>query len=103
MWTLEVHECIYNDGCNSYHFIYGAVTCDIRTASRGFYAGENSSFVVRKEEILIREACGSDMSEEKLLRMIFASNNIIRAVNQYRLIQNLIQNNPIHMNTQEMY
>nr|YP_010882710.1 hypothetical chloroplast RF21 [Androsace filiformis]YP_010882729.1 hypothetical chloroplast RF21 [Androsace filiformis]WIF27294.1 hypothetical chloroplast RF21 [Androsace filiformis]WIF27313.1 hypothetical chloroplast RF21 [Androsace filiformis] len=37
------------------------------------------------------DSCGNDLEDPKLKRVVFASNNIMEAVNQYRLIRNLIQ------------
>ncbi|KAL8542643.1 hypothetical protein ACS0TY_003504 [Phlomoides rotata] len=36
-------------------------------------------------------SCGNDLEDPKQKIVVFASNNIMKAVNQYRLIQNLIQ------------
>nr|YP_009309134.1 hypothetical chloroplast RF21 [Primula veris]AOS86798.1 hypothetical chloroplast RF21 [Primula veris] len=38
-----------------------------------------------------RISCGNDLEDPKLKRVVFASNNITEAVNQYRLIRNLIE------------
>nr|AGE93499.1 hypothetical chloroplast RF21 [Xiphidium caeruleum]AGE93518.1 hypothetical chloroplast RF21 [Xiphidium caeruleum] len=50
---------------------------------------ENESFYRRIRKKSVR--CGNDLEDPKLKRAVFASNNIIEAVNQYRLIRNLIQ------------
>nr|YP_010940406.1 Ycf2 protein [Eremurus zoae]YP_010940423.1 Ycf2 protein [Eremurus zoae]WLR81350.1 Ycf2 protein [Eremurus zoae]WLR81367.1 Ycf2 protein [Eremurus zoae] len=39
----------------------------------------------------VRIYCGNDLEDPKLKTAVFASNNIMEAVNQYRLIRNLIQ------------
>nr|YP_010426522.1 Ycf2 [Phyllolobium chinense]USM11214.1 Ycf2 [Phyllolobium chinense] len=53
---------------------------------------ENESFyqriVIKK---WLRTSCGNDLEDPKTKRVVFTSNNIMEAVYQYRLIQNLIQ------------
>nr|YP_009537746.1 hypothetical chloroplast RF2 [Dioscorea togoensis]YP_009537763.1 hypothetical chloroplast RF2 [Dioscorea togoensis]AYM33927.1 hypothetical chloroplast RF2 [Dioscorea togoensis]AYM33944.1 hypothetical chloroplast RF2 [Dioscorea togoensis] len=49
---------------------------------------ENESFYRR---IRNRIYCGNDLEDPKLKTAVFASNNIMEAVNQYRLIRDLIQ------------
>lgn len=41
--------------------------------------------------VWVRISCGNDLEEPKPKILVFASNNIMEAVNQYRLIRNLIQ------------
>ncbi|KAF1864820.1 hypothetical protein Lal_00031779 [Lupinus albus] len=46
------------------------------------------------EEIIktwVRTSCGNDLEDPKPKIVVFASNNIMEAINQYRLIGNLIQ------------
>nr|UCS08845.1 hypothetical chloroplast RF21 [Peltoboykinia tellimoides]UCS08862.1 hypothetical chloroplast RF21 [Peltoboykinia tellimoides] len=52
---------------------------------------ENESFYRRIGKKWVRISCGNDLEDPKPKLVVFASNNIIEAVNQYRLIQNLIQ------------
>nr|YP_010179590.1 hypothetical chloroplast RF21 [Allium sikkimense]YP_010179608.1 hypothetical chloroplast RF21 [Allium sikkimense]QUV76207.1 hypothetical chloroplast RF21 [Allium sikkimense]QUV76225.1 hypothetical chloroplast RF21 [Allium sikkimense] len=52
---------------------------------------ENESFYRRIRKKLVRIHCGNDLEDPKLKTAVFASNNIMEAVNQYRLIRNLIQ------------
>nr|YP_009739308.1 hypothetical chloroplast RF21 [Hyacinthoides non-scripta]YP_009739325.1 hypothetical chloroplast RF21 [Hyacinthoides non-scripta]QIC20127.1 hypothetical chloroplast RF21 [Hyacinthoides non-scripta]QIC20144.1 hypothetical chloroplast RF21 [Hyacinthoides non-scripta] len=52
---------------------------------------ENESFYRRIRKKLVRIYCGNDLEDPKLKTAVFASNNIMEAVNQYRLIRNLIQ------------
>nr|AGW04709.1 hypothetical chloroplast protein [Matelea biflora] len=50
---------------------------------------ENASFSRRIRRVRI--SCGNDLEDPQPKRVVFASNNIMEAVNQYRLIRNLIQ------------
>nr|YP_010167864.1 Ycf2 [Allium cernuum]YP_010167881.1 Ycf2 [Allium cernuum]QRZ01056.1 Ycf2 [Allium cernuum]QRZ01073.1 Ycf2 [Allium cernuum] len=52
---------------------------------------ENESFYRRIGKKSVRIYCGNDLEDPKLKTAVFASNNIMEAVNQYRLIRNLIQ------------
>nr|YP_010478081.1 Ycf2 [Carpesium cernuum]YP_010478100.1 Ycf2 [Carpesium cernuum]UVI59525.1 Ycf2 [Carpesium cernuum]UVI59544.1 Ycf2 [Carpesium cernuum] len=52
---------------------------------------ENESFYRRIRKKRVRISCGNDLEEPKPKIVVFASNNIMEAVNQYRLIRNLIQ------------
>nr|YP_009405985.1 hypothetical chloroplast RF2 [Lobelia sessilifolia]YP_009406008.1 hypothetical chloroplast RF2 [Lobelia sessilifolia]ASA38059.1 hypothetical chloroplast RF2 [Lobelia sessilifolia]ASA38084.1 hypothetical chloroplast RF2 [Lobelia sessilifolia] len=52
---------------------------------------ENKSFYRRIRQKWVPISCGNDLEEPKPKRVVFASNNIMEAVNQYRLIRNLIQ------------
>nr|YP_009475637.1 hypothetical chloroplast RF21 [Allium prattii]YP_009475654.1 hypothetical chloroplast RF21 [Allium prattii]AVK80080.1 hypothetical chloroplast RF21 [Allium prattii]AVK80097.1 hypothetical chloroplast RF21 [Allium prattii] len=52
---------------------------------------ENESFYRRIRKKSVRIYCGNDLEDPKLKTAVFASNNIMGAVNQYRLIRNLIQ------------
>nr|BEV21232.1 Ycf2 [Taraxacum albidum]BEV21294.1 Ycf2 [Taraxacum albidum] len=52
---------------------------------------ENESFYRRIRKKGVRISCGNDLEEPKPKIVVFASNNIMEAVNQYRLIRNLIQ------------
>nr|YP_009892326.1 Ycf2 [Biscutella laevigata]YP_009892346.1 Ycf2 [Biscutella laevigata]QKK38699.1 Ycf2 [Biscutella laevigata]QKK38719.1 Ycf2 [Biscutella laevigata] len=52
---------------------------------------ENESFYRRIRKNWVRISCGNYLEDPKPKRVVFASNNIMEAVNQYRLIQNLIQ------------
>nr|DAD33995.1 TPA_asm: hypothetical protein HUJ06_004635 [Nelumbo nucifera] len=52
---------------------------------------ENESFYRRIRKKSVRISCGNDLEDPKPKRVVFASNNIMEAVNQYRLIRNLIQ------------
>nr|YP_010317007.1 hypothetical protein RF2 [Rhomboda moulmeinensis]YP_010317023.1 hypothetical protein RF2 [Rhomboda moulmeinensis]QXO05195.1 Ycf2 [Rhomboda lanceolata]QXO05212.1 Ycf2 [Rhomboda lanceolata]QXO05281.1 Ycf2 [Rhomboda moulmeinensis]QXO05298.1 Ycf2 [Rhomboda moulmeinensis]UNB13658.1 hypothetical protein RF2 [Rhomboda moulmeinensis] len=52
---------------------------------------ENESFSRRIRKKSVRIYCGNDLEDSKLKTAVFASNNIMEAVNQYRLIRNLIQ------------
>nr|AEZ48737.1 hypothetical chloroplast RF2 [Molineria capitulata] len=52
---------------------------------------ENESFYRRIRKKSVRIYCGNDLEDPKLKTAVFASNNITEAVNQYRLIRNLIQ------------
>ena len=52
---------------------------------------ENESFYRRIKKKLVRIHCGNDLEDPKRKTAVFASNNIMEAVNQYRLIRNLIQ------------
>nr|YP_009419534.1 Ycf2 [Sladenia celastrifolia]YP_009419553.1 Ycf2 [Sladenia celastrifolia]ASM46139.1 Ycf2 [Sladenia celastrifolia]ASM46140.1 Ycf2 [Sladenia celastrifolia] len=52
---------------------------------------ENESFYRRIKKKWVQISCGNDLEDPKPKRVVFASNNIMEAVNQYRLIRNLIQ------------
>nr|ATL59761.1 Ycf2 [Jackiopsis ornata] len=52
---------------------------------------ENESFSRRIRKKWVRISCGNDLEDPQPKIVIFASNNIMGAVNQYRLIRNLIQ------------
>ncbi|CAH1435249.1 unnamed protein product [Lactuca virosa] len=52
---------------------------------------ENESFYRRIRKKKVRISCGNDLEEPKPKIVVFASNNIMEAANQYRLIRNLIQ------------
>nr|YP_009767955.1 Ycf2 [Pterogyne nitens]YP_009767972.1 Ycf2 [Pterogyne nitens]QIS98573.1 Ycf2 [Pterogyne nitens]QIS98590.1 Ycf2 [Pterogyne nitens] len=52
---------------------------------------ENESFYRRIRKKWVRTSCGNDLEDPKQKIVVFASNNIMEAVNQYRLIRNLIQ------------
>ncbi|KAL4269668.1 hypothetical protein AHAS_AhasUnG0157200 [Arachis hypogaea] len=52
---------------------------------------ENESFYRRLIKKWVRTSCGNDLEDPKPKIVVFASNNIMEAVNQYRLIRNLIQ------------
>nr|YP_010180494.1 Ycf2 [Cadaba glandulosa]YP_010180514.1 Ycf2 [Cadaba glandulosa]QVD39913.1 Ycf2 [Cadaba glandulosa]QVD39933.1 Ycf2 [Cadaba glandulosa] len=52
---------------------------------------ENESFYRRIRKKWVWISCGNDLEDPKPKRVVFASNNIMEAVNQYRLIRNLIQ------------
>jgi hypothetical protein len=52
---------------------------------------ENESFYRRIRKKWVRTSCGNDLEDPKPKKVVFASNNIMEAVNQYRLIRNLIQ------------
>nr|YP_009868646.1 hypothetical chloroplast RF21 [Syringa wolfii]YP_009868666.1 hypothetical chloroplast RF21 [Syringa wolfii]QKG63851.1 hypothetical chloroplast RF21 [Syringa wolfii]QKG63872.1 hypothetical chloroplast RF21 [Syringa wolfii] len=52
---------------------------------------ENESFSRRIRKKRVRISCGNDLEDPKPKIVGFASNNIMEAVNQYRLIRNLIQ------------
>nr|YP_009340617.1 Ycf2 protein [Wimmerella hederacea]YP_009340639.1 Ycf2 protein [Wimmerella hederacea]APQ40189.1 hypothetical chloroplast RF2 [Wimmerella hederacea]APQ40213.1 hypothetical chloroplast RF2 [Wimmerella hederacea] len=52
---------------------------------------ENESFYRRIRKKWVPISCGNDLEEPKPKKVVFASNNIMEAVNQYRLIRNLIQ------------
>ena len=52
---------------------------------------ENESFYRRIRKNWVRISCGNFFEDPKPKRVVFASNNIMEAVNQYRLIRNLIQ------------
>nr|YP_009436360.1 hypothetical chloroplast RF2 [Cyphia belfastica]YP_009436385.1 hypothetical chloroplast RF2 [Cyphia belfastica]ATG26538.1 hypothetical chloroplast RF2 [Cyphia belfastica]ATG26563.1 hypothetical chloroplast RF2 [Cyphia belfastica] len=52
---------------------------------------ENESFYRRIIKKWAPISCGNDLEEPKPKIVVFASNNIMEAVNQYRLIRNLIQ------------
>nr|AYC21317.1 hypothetical protein RF2 [Aphyllon fasciculatum]AYC21327.1 hypothetical protein RF2 [Aphyllon fasciculatum] len=52
---------------------------------------ENESFSRRILKKWVRISCGNDLENPKQKMVVFASNNIMEAVNQYRLILNLIQ------------
>nr|QKK51645.1 Ycf2 [Plagioloba crenulata]QKK51665.1 Ycf2 [Plagioloba crenulata] len=52
---------------------------------------ENESFYRRIRKNWVRISCGNYLEDPKPKRVLFASNNIMEAVNQYRLIRNLIQ------------
>nr|YP_010391849.1 hypothetical protein RF2 [Avicennia officinalis]UPX05340.1 hypothetical protein RF2 [Avicennia officinalis] len=52
---------------------------------------ENESFSRRIRKKGVRISCGNDLEDPKPKIGVFASNNIMEAVNQYRLIRNLIQ------------
>nr|YP_009339651.1 hypothetical chloroplast RF2 [Lobelia anceps]YP_009339674.1 hypothetical chloroplast RF2 [Lobelia anceps]APQ39043.1 hypothetical chloroplast RF2 [Lobelia anceps]APQ39068.1 hypothetical chloroplast RF2 [Lobelia anceps] len=52
---------------------------------------ENESFSRRIRKKWVPISCGNDLEEPKQKRVVFASNNIMEAVNQYRWIRNLIQ------------
>ena len=52
---------------------------------------ENESFYRRIRKKWVRTSCGSDLEDPKPKIVVFASNNIMEAINQYRLIRNLIQ------------
>ena len=52
---------------------------------------ENESFYRKIRKKWLRISCGNYLKDTKEKRVVFASNNIMEAVNQYRLIRNLIQ------------
>ncbi|RYR29945.1 hypothetical protein Ahy_B01g054627 isoform A [Arachis hypogaea] len=52
---------------------------------------ENESFYRRLIKKWVWTYCGNDLEDPKPKIVVFASNNIMEAVNQYRLIRNLIQ------------
>ncbi|PRQ49125.1 hypothetical protein RchiOBHm_Chr2g0118451 [Rosa chinensis] len=52
---------------------------------------ENESFYRRIRKKWVRTSYGNDLEDPKPKIVVFASNNIMEAVNQYRLIRNLIQ------------
>nr|YP_010873537.1 hypothetical protein RF2 [Justicia betonica]YP_010873556.1 hypothetical protein RF2 [Justicia betonica]WGV34757.1 hypothetical protein RF2 [Justicia betonica]WGV34776.1 hypothetical protein RF2 [Justicia betonica] len=52
---------------------------------------ENESFSRRIRKKWVRISCGNDLEDPKRKTVVFASNNIMEAVNQYRLIRNRIQ------------
>nr|AWI72872.1 Ycf2 [Lacmellea panamensis] len=52
---------------------------------------ENESFSRRIRKKWVRISCGNDLEDPQPKRVVFASNNIMEAVNQYRLSRNLIQ------------
>ena len=52
---------------------------------------ENDSFYRRIRKKWVRTSPGNDLEDPKQKIVVFASNNIMEAVNQYRLIRNLIQ------------
>nr|YP_010832887.1 Ycf2 [Astragalus cognatus]WFG52857.1 Ycf2 [Astragalus cognatus] len=52
---------------------------------------ENESFYQRIIKKWARTSCGNDLENSKPKIVVFTSNNIMEAVYQYRLIQNLIQ------------
>nr|YP_009697138.1 Ycf2 [Cornus sessilis]YP_009697155.1 Ycf2 [Cornus sessilis]QEJ84072.1 Ycf2 [Cornus sessilis]QEJ84073.1 Ycf2 [Cornus sessilis] len=52
---------------------------------------ENESFYRRIRKKWVRISCRNDLEDPKPKIVVFASNNIMEAVNQYRLIRNLIQ------------
>uniref|UniRef100_A0A6N2LEZ0 Protein Ycf2 n=1 Tax=Salix viminalis TaxID=40686 RepID=A0A6N2LEZ0_SALVM len=52
---------------------------------------ENESFYRRIRKKWVRISCGNDLEDPKQKRVVFVSNNIMEAVNQYGLIRNLIQ------------
>nr|YP_009429927.1 Ycf2 [Carmichaelia australis]ASY01258.1 Ycf2 [Carmichaelia australis] len=52
---------------------------------------ENESFYRRIIKKWVRTSCGNDLEDPKPKIVVFTSNNIMEAVYQYRLIQNLIQ------------
>nr|YP_009906887.1 Ycf2 [Cheirodendron bastardianum]QLI52646.1 Ycf2 [Cheirodendron bastardianum] len=56
-----------------------------------FFYEENESFYRRIRKKGVRISCGNDLEDPKPKIVVFASNNIMEAVNQYRLIRNLIQ------------
>nr|YP_010887697.1 Ycf2 protein [Hypodaphnis zenkeri]YP_010887714.1 Ycf2 protein [Hypodaphnis zenkeri]WJJ67268.1 Ycf2 protein [Hypodaphnis zenkeri]WJJ67286.1 Ycf2 protein [Hypodaphnis zenkeri] len=52
---------------------------------------ENESFYRRIRKKSVRISCGNDLEDPKQKIVVFANNNIMEAVNQYRLIRNRIQ------------
>nr|YP_010758640.1 Ycf2 [Caragana opulens]WEW73104.1 Ycf2 [Caragana opulens] len=52
---------------------------------------ENESFYRRIIKKCVQTCCGNDLEDPKQKIVVFTSNNIMEAVNQYRLIRNLIQ------------
>ena len=52
---------------------------------------ENESFYRRIRKKSVRIYCGNYLEDPKLKIVVFASNNIMEAVNKYRLIRNMIQ------------
>nr|QFQ49017.1 hypothetical chloroplast RF21 [Memecylon ligustrifolium]QFQ49035.1 hypothetical chloroplast RF21 [Memecylon ligustrifolium] len=56
-----------------------------------FFYEENESFYRRIRKKWVRISCGNDLEDPKPKKVVFASNNILGAVNQYGLIRNLIQ------------
>nr|YP_010974795.1 Ycf2 [Lysiana exocarpi]YP_010974803.1 Ycf2 [Lysiana exocarpi]WNR57372.1 Ycf2 [Lysiana exocarpi]WNR57380.1 Ycf2 [Lysiana exocarpi]WNR57437.1 Ycf2 [Lysiana exocarpi]WNR57445.1 Ycf2 [Lysiana exocarpi] len=52
---------------------------------------ENESFYRRIRKKRVRISCGNDLEDPNQKIVVFASNNIMEVVNQYRLIRNLIQ------------
>nr|YP_010150490.1 Ycf2 [Angelica cartilaginomarginata]QQV72331.1 Ycf2 [Angelica cartilaginomarginata] len=56
-----------------------------------FFYEENKSFYRRIVKKRVRISCGNDLEDPKPKKMVFARNNLMEAVNQYRWIRNLIQ------------
>nr|YP_010631521.1 Ycf2 [Pimpinella valleculosa]WBN98586.1 Ycf2 [Pimpinella valleculosa] len=56
-----------------------------------FFYEENESFYRRIIKKRVRISCVNDLEDPKPKKMVFASNNLMEAVNQYRWIRNLIQ------------
>ncbi|RDY14308.1 Protein Ycf2, partial [Mucuna pruriens] len=54
-------------------------------------ATQNESFSRRIIKKWVQTSCGNNLEDPKPKIVVFASNNIMEAVNQYRLIRNLIQ------------
>nr|YP_010139219.1 hypothetical chloroplast RF2 [Garcinia paucinervis]YP_010139235.1 hypothetical chloroplast RF2 [Garcinia paucinervis]QQK54598.1 hypothetical chloroplast RF2 [Garcinia paucinervis]QQK54614.1 hypothetical chloroplast RF2 [Garcinia paucinervis]QXF60399.1 hypothetical chloroplast RF21 [Garcinia paucinervis]QXF60416.1 hypothetical chloroplast RF21 [Garcinia paucinervis] len=52
---------------------------------------ENESFYRRIRKKWVRISCGNDLEDPKQKIVVFVSNNIMKSVNQYGLIRNLIQ------------
>nr|WIL99602.1 Ycf2 [Damnacanthus giganteus]WIL99617.1 Ycf2 [Damnacanthus giganteus] len=52
---------------------------------------EDESFSRRIRKKWVRISCGNDLEDSQPKIVVFASNNIMESVNQYRLIRNLIQ------------
>nr|YP_010887615.1 Ycf2 protein [Chlorocardium rodiei]WJJ67186.1 Ycf2 protein [Chlorocardium rodiei] len=52
---------------------------------------ENESFYRRIKKKSVRISCGNDLEDPKPKIVVFANNNIMEAINQSRLIRNLIQ------------
>ena len=52
---------------------------------------QNESFYRRIIKKWVQTSCGNNLEDPKPKIVVFASNNIMEAVNQYRLIRNLIQ------------
>ncbi|KAL8551032.1 hypothetical protein ACS0TY_000204 [Phlomoides rotata] len=51
-----------------------------------FFMKRMNLFLEGSEKKLVRISCGNDLEDPKPKIVVFASNNIMEAVNQYRLI-----------------
>ncbi|KAL5798378.1 hypothetical protein ACOSQ2_003198 [Xanthoceras sorbifolium] len=87
--TVSIHPISSDPGCDM-------VPKDVLDMDRGdtrytTILNQKRDFKKWIRKKWVRISCGNDLEDPKQKRVVFASNNIMEAVNQYRLIRNRIQ------------